>query len=51
MNMGPRAAAEWRDSGSWLNQTDGGVQLELGLPAETVEHASRIMDAIDAAGV
>jgi len=50
-NMGPRAAAEWRDTGFGLNQTPGGAQLERQLPAETAEHATRIMAAISAAGV
>ena len=45
-NMGPRAAAEWRDS----NQTDRAAVFELGLPTETAEHAKRIRAAINAAG-
>jgi len=50
-NMGSRAAAEWRDSGSWFNETDGRVELEHELPSETIDHASRIMDARSAAGL
>ena len=50
-NMGPRAAAEWRETGSWLNQTERGAQLEHGLPAETIDHATRILAAINAARV
>jgi len=50
-NMGPRAAAEGRATGPWLNQTDRGAEFELGLPPETAEHATRIRAAIDAAGV
>ena len=50
-NLGPRAAAEWRETGSWLNQTERGAQLEHGLPVETIDHATRILAAINAARV
>ena len=50
-NLGPRAAAEWRETGSWLKQTERGAQLENGLPAETIDHATRILAAINAARV
>jgi hypothetical protein len=50
-NLGPRAAAEWRATGSWLKQTERGAQLEHGLPAETIDHATRILAAITAARV
>jgi len=50
-NIGPRAVAEWRDNGSWLDQTERGAQLEDGLPPETVEYASRIMVAINSARI
>ena len=50
-NLGPRAAAEWRETGSWLKHTERGAQLEHGLPAETIDHATRILAAITAARV
>lgn len=49
-NLGPRAAAEWRDSGAWTDETTAGVQVQHQLPQETVEHASRILAAVYAAG-
>jgi soluble lytic murein transglycosylase-like protein len=50
-NMGPRAAAEWRDSIAGRHETDAGAHLQLGLPIETVEHASRILAFMQSSGV
>jgi soluble lytic murein transglycosylase-like protein len=47
-NIGPRAAAEWRDSGICLRRTDGGARVESALPPETVEHSVRILAALKA---
>jgi soluble lytic murein transglycosylase-like protein len=38
-NLGPRAASEWRATGTWL---DASV-VEYALPTETVEHSARIV--------
>jgi soluble lytic murein transglycosylase-like protein len=40
-NLGPRAASEWRATGTWLDENE----VHYALPLETVEHAARIMAA------
>ena len=42
-NLGPRAAAEWRATGTWLDQNE----VEYALPMETVEHSARILAAYE----
>ena len=44
-NLGPWAALEWRETGTWTNQTASGQEVRDELPAETIEHAARIMAA------
>ena len=46
-NMGPRAATEWRETGTFFNDSE----LQAGLPAETIEHSARILAAVYAHGV
>lgn len=44
-NLGPRAAAEWRATGTWLREGE----IEYALPAETLEHTARIVAAYESA--
>jgi hypothetical protein len=44
-NLGPRAALEWQETGTWTDRTAGGRQVRDELPTETIEHAARIMAA------
>jgi hypothetical protein len=50
-NMGLRAAAEWRDSRSWMLETDHGARSARGLTTETIEHTRRIIAARHSGGV
>jgi soluble lytic murein transglycosylase-like protein len=50
-NMGLRAAAEWRDSRVRVLETEHGTRSSGGLPPETIEHASRIMAAMQSGDV
>jgi soluble lytic murein transglycosylase-like protein len=44
-NVGPRAASEWRATGTWLDRGE----LDHALPIETVEHSARIVAAYQSA--
>jgi soluble lytic murein transglycosylase-like protein len=44
-NLGPRAVLEWRATGTWTDQSGGQEVIRDQLPAETIEHAARIMAA------